>query len=507
MCGFFISNSAQIGQSDLNVIKNSLSFRGPDGSSDLVEKGGWKAFHSRLSIIDVNSGVNQPVLDSKGGILVFNGEILNYKELGIKYFGQEYVSDTFLLSDLIINKKLSLDELDGFFAFVYIDGSGELKHAVRDKFGAKPLFYYVEIDGSYSFSSEPITLKRLFDLEVNEQAIEEYRVARAPLFSNSFFHGVRSIQPGCCLVAGEYFNCLDYLNCSYESVDDKELEEALKAGISSRVVSDAPVGLLLSKGIDSNLLKEMSDIDSYYSIGFKGDDDIEYLKKQCIDNLKIVECTAVEYLESFEHLLNLRGEPMSVPNEVLLYRISKEAANDGVKVLLSGEGADEFFGGYDKIYNWAATADSFDLDVFLSKYCYSVPAKDSKTYANFERIFSSVAIDSAFETVRWFFVKYHLPILFRRLDFSLMAAGVEGREPIANFHTFRVAVKYTKDALMNGSLGKIPLRKLLSQFRGEQFAFEKKVGFPVDLTTIFENKKNLSSYELWFEENIKVLYK
>ena len=88
---------------------------------------------------------------------------------------------------------------------------------------------------------------------------------------------------------------------------------------------------------------------------------------------------------------------------------------------------------------------------------------------------------------------------------DLMAAGVEGREPIANWNTFKIAVEYSKDYLMSNGLGKIPLRDVLIKYKDEEFSYGKKVGFPVDLTKIFKNKASISSYDLWFEQNIKVL--
>ena len=86
-----------------------------------------------------------------------------------------------------------------------------------------------------------------------------------------------------------------------------------------------------------------------------------------------------------------------------------------------------------------------------------------------------------------------------------MAAGIEGREPIANSHLFNVAKRLTASDLMDGPLGKLPLRRLAERSMGREFAFTKKVGFPVDLTKIFPNPKNQSSYELWFENNLEIL--
>lgn len=504
MCGFFITNSKNVTLSDESLIESLLRFRGPDCSSGLVEHKGWKAYHSRLSIIDVNAGTNQPMIDKNGGMLVFNGEILNYKELGNKYFNADFKGDTELLSALLSSNKLDIKELDGFYAFVYIDKNGELIHAARDSFGVKPLFYF-ETKDSISFSSEPIVLKQLFDLKVNEAAIAEYYATRAPIFSGSYFQGVESVEPGACLIKGKYFDCIDYLNSNYKDIPLTELSKAITKGVSTRMVSEVPVGLLLSRGIDSNLLRSIGSFDKYYTTGFAGDEDLEFLKAENIKGLTILEVNDEQYKNAFEYLLALRGEPMSVPNEVLLYLVSKRASEDGIKVLLSGEGADEFFGGYDRVFKWAAQAQSFELDEFLTYYCYTKPDKSSDLFRVFESIFNQVSLKSAFEYVRWFFIKYHMPVLFRRLDFALMAAGVEGREPIANMHTFVKSASLSAASLMNDNVGKIPLRELIIPFMGKEFAYEKKVGFPVDLTKIFNNEENLSSYELWFKENLKVL--
>ncbi|CAH7394930.1 Asparagine synthetase (glutamine-hydrolyzing) [Vibrio chagasii] len=506
MCGFFITNSKDVASNDEGLIEKLLRFRGPDCSSGLVEHNGWKAYHSRLSIIDVQAGTNQPMVDPNGGMLVFNGEILNYKELGYECFGEEFKSDTELLSALLSQEKLDITKLDGFYAFVYVDGNGKLTHAARDSFGVKPLFYYEDKNG-ISFSSEPIVLKQLFDLDTNDSAIEEYYATRAPIFSGSYFKDVKSIEPGMCLIKGKYFDCAKYLNGEYKDIPLDEIENAISKGVISRMVSEVPVGLLLSKGIDSNLLRSLGDFEQFYTTGFAGDEDLEFLRSENIPRLTILEVSGPEYKNAFDYLLNLRGEPMSVPNEVLLYLVGKRAAEDGIKVLLSGEGADEFFGGYDRVFRWAASQETFELETFLTLYCYTKPKKGSELYEAFETIFENESFDSAFEYVRWFFIRYHMPVLFRRLDFSLMAAGVEGREPLANMHTFVKAIQLSPESLMNESVGKRPLRDLIIPYMGEDFAYDKKVGFPVDLTQVFDNENKLTSYELWFSENIKVMDK
>lgn len=236
MCGIFISNDPLVSQKSYEVIEKKLRFREPDFSSRLEVVGEWKAYHSRLAIINPKAGSNQPVINKDKSILVFNREILNYKELGKKYFDKDYQSDTYLLNDLIINNKIVIDELDGFFSFVYIDKLGKLKYCVRDKFGVKPLFYFTR-KGFVTISSEPITLQKIFSLEVNPKAVEGYRVFRAPLLAGSFFNGVKQVEPRSCLINGTYFSVLDFLGADYRDISTKELRKKLTKAIKTREVS------------------------------------------------------------------------------------------------------------------------------------------------------------------------------------------------------------------------------------------------------------------------------
>lgn len=502
MCGFFISNFRKFNQSEIEIMQRRLAFRGPDFTSKLVTSRDWSALHTRLSIIDLSTAADQPLTNEDGSMLVFNGEILNYTELGEKYFGKQYTSDTLLLNDLILNEFLDISELDGFFSFVFIDSSGRLKHAARDRFGVKPLFY-VFVHGKYAFSSEPKLLAELFDFKVSKEAIEEYKIFRSPIFKGSFFENVYSVDPGSCFVSGQYF-CVEEELCKTSDVPSKEdLEQAINEGIRTRKIADVPLGLLVSKGVDSNLLRFYGGDLQCFSIGFDGDEDLEFVRN-AIPEAHSYVINEDEFRTNFEYLLKLRGEPLSVPNEVLLFTIAKEAKTQGIKVLLSGEGADEFFGGYDRIFSWAARTSRFKLEDFISQYCYTKPAKNSAVWSQLDKLFNECQLETTFKKVQWFFIKFHMPVLFRRLDFALMAAGVEGREPIANTHLFNVARNIASDDLMMSGFGKAPLRRLLSDKLGAELAYSPKIGFPVDLKKIYKEAK-ASSYEIWFNKNLEIL--
>lgn len=510
MCGFFVSNDPNIKENNLSTIRKRLSFRGPDGESGLVEFLGWKLFHSRLAIIAPDNSFNQPYLSSDGSMIVFNGEILNYKALASKYNIKNAKSDTDVLSKILAIKDFDLNEIDGFFAFVRIDRNGILTNCARDRFGVKPLNYYKK-NNIISISSEASCISDLYNLHYNKLAIEEYKVFRAPIFQGSYFEEIVQVKPGSCLVNGKYFESVDYIQSEY--INNKDilgyLDEAIVSSINSRMVSDVPVGLLFSGGIDSNIINEYTNQKLLrFTGGFDGDFDVNYSKNHKMSsNLVIIDNDI--FKERFYSMINLRKEPLSVPNEVILSLLGNKSSELGCKVLLSGECADEFFAGYDRIYQWAYATENFNVETFLKYYAYvdinDIPKRLIEETSYF---FDQLHPLSAFEKVRQFFIKIHLPVLFRRLDFSLMYSGIEGREPLASYDLFKISMKINPENLFKYKLGKFPLRKLMSDKISHEFAFSPKVGFPIDLSKIFNNKKSesvKSNYRLWQKINLEHL--
>jgi asparagine synthase (glutamine-hydrolysing) len=515
MCGIFATNNPDVGTHNLEQINARLKFRGPDSQSDLVQCGAWKLYHSRLSIIAPSEEFSQPYRSETGGLIVFNGEILNFHELLVKHGLQQLKSDTAALMSLLDHKAFDLSEIDGFFAFVRVDRSGNLTHCARDRFGVKPLYLYR--DGPYiTVSSEASILSDLFNLSYSQEALEEYRVFRAPLFAGSFFKGVETVQPGTCIVTGIFFEPIKEFGQSYitSSEVQDQLEKVLKDAICSRMVSDVPVGLLFSGGIDSNLLFSLCDIKlQRFTGGFEGDYDLEFVREESASSvpngLSLIKVTDAEFRQRFIEMVTLRKEPLSVPNEVILSFLAQAWSNQGGKVLISGEAADEFFAGYDRIFKWAAEAKCFDLDRFIDLYCYTpISAIPERLKSEMSKFFISINFLSPFEMVRYFFITKHLPVLFRRLDFALMFSGVEGREPFASYSVFKLAIQCSPAYLFQDDLGKLPLRLLASKKINTAFAFSHKIGFPVDIGRIFRNIPSIDkydNYELWTQENLGLL--
>lgn len=513
MCGFFASNDPVLGKEHEDTIHRGLAFRGPDYQSGVIQHNGWTLYHSRLSIIAPIETYAQPFISESGGCLIFNGEILNFKDLAAKYGLRKSVSDTEVLSQLLEIESFDLNEIEGFFALVFIDKQGVLTHCARDRFGVKPLVYHK--NGQFlSISSEASVLREIYNLDYSDEALEEYRVFRAPIFTGSYFQSIETVTPGTCLIGGTYFDTLDYVCEANLSLAEavRQLRVAIPEAINTRLVSDVPVGLLFSGGIDSNIIDQFSDISMQrYTGGMKEDYDVAHAKSvsEPKNPVNVVSFSNEEFSSHLEKMIAVRGEPLSVPNEVVLSLIAQSWADSGGKVLLSGEAADEFFGGYDRIYQWAANAGKFDIDEFLSRYgYYSLDKISNRIRRHVEAFFLPLEHLSVFEQIRQFFLKVHLPVLFRRLDFALMFSGVEGREPLAAFKLFEISMKIDPQFLFARGLGKAPLREVIAASLGEDFAFRKKVGFPIDLGLVFHGKKSattLDNYEIWQQKNMELL--
>lgn len=503
MCGLFASNDPQVFRVPLDF-KARLDFRGPDAQSGLISFNGWGLYHARLSIIGLSDEYNQPFQDPEGNILVYNGEIFNYEKLGQEKFKIKFESDTEFLSTYLTSGKCNFNELEGFFSFIRIDKFGNLTHAVRDKFGVKPLYYITNLQGNLSFSSEASLLAQLYQKNFSQEKIERYQSFRACLSSESLFSDIRSVDPGTCLITGRYFDPISVIEeCSELNLDPDIdlLEEIVEASVNSRLVSDVSIGLLYSGGIDSNLIHTYAPKLDKFTSGHSGDYDVETAEELEGVNIEIIESR--KYLNLAKDMIASKGEPLGVPNEVALASLAKNWSSKGGKVMLSGEAADEFFGGYDKIYKWALSTQSFDIIEVFKRYAYS---NSNRSFEYFQSLFDDTEHLSPFNRLRAFFVKYHLPVLFRRLDFSLMFAGIEGREPLASEALFRYACSLNPDSLFLNNQGKMPLRALLQKRSSGHLAFKPKVGFPIDVKKIITGKKALDRKEIynsWINFNLK----
>lgn len=366
MCGF----AGYFGKSDFNrenVIQQMgacIAHRGPDGEGSYVDDEIALAFR-RLSIIDLEGGA-QPMYSSDGRyVIVFNGEIYNYRELRAKLrknFGCVFrtESDTeVILQTYIIYGEKTASLLRGMFAFIIYDRIEHKIYGARDYFGIKP-FYYAWMNHHLLFGSEikAFLPHPYFQKAVNRDALKMYLIFQYCPLRETIFKGVYKLEPGSYMTYdGNTLIIRKYFEPAYGSKKrrfaeaENQISEAIQESVVYHQISDVEVGAFLSGGVDSSYVTALAMPKKTYSVGFEVDgfDETGYSKALCrVLHLcnKSKAITADEFFDALPDIQYYSDEPHANLSAVPLYYLSELAAND-VKVVLSGEGADELFGGYE----------------------------------------------------------------------------------------------------------------------------------------------------------------
>lgn len=352
---------------------NSIRYRGPD------DLGFWfndevGLSHARLSILDLSSHGHQPMVSQDGRyVIVFNGEVYNYKEIRSllinEGFSFESDSDTeVVLAAFSFWGKQCVQKFIGMFAFAVWDNQSNKLSLCRDRVGVKPL-YYSWIDNVFYFGSElkPINILVPSKLEINKQALGEYFQYGYITSPRSIYKDTFKLPPGCWLEIKEggfpkiekYWSVVDAVKLADNQHSDKKIEEDLEelliSSFSYRLISDVPVGVFLSGGIDSSLLASLLQKESdkkihTYTIGFKdaNHDESKWAKKiaEHIDSDHTEFILDMDDAKSIVPILpKIHDEPFGDSSAIPTYMVSKLASQD-VKVVLSADGGDELFGGY-----------------------------------------------------------------------------------------------------------------------------------------------------------------
>lgn len=365
MCGFtgFLDNTSNK-KEILNEMLDTIIHRGPDQVGEFINDNIALGFR-RLSIIGVNNGL-QPLFNEDNSLaLVFNGEIYNYKELREELTNKGHIFKTNTDSEVLIHcyeeyKEDMVHKLRGMFAFVIYDISNKNIFAARDHFGIKPFYYYLSDDNGLIFGSEIKSFLKHpnFKKELNENALKPYLTFQYSVLEETFFKGVFKLQPGHFLTfKNGNLSTTQYWDINFNQQDMSlsqsidSIENIMHESIKLHKESEVPVGSFLSGGVDSsyitaNLLPEKS-----FSVGFKQDRFNESNLAEELSNSLNIEniqkiITADECFENISDIQYYMDEPQSNPSSLPLYFLS-ELAREHVTVVLSGEGADEIFGGYE----------------------------------------------------------------------------------------------------------------------------------------------------------------
>ena len=373
MCGIngilHLQLQKKVDERSLTKMRDSLEHRGPDDKGLFIENNIGLG-HRRLSILDVSSAGHQPFLSDDGRyVMVYNGEIYNFKEfypeLKTNGFDIRTSSDTEVLLKLyeLYGLKM-LHRLNGMFAFVIWDKKERKLIAVRDRMGVKPLYYSFYNETFYFASEQKALFTAGVPLKMAKDGIEEFIFNRFVAGENTLYENIKKVLPGHIFTIHESGKTTSdkWWDLKTEIQNQPKIKnpvdwfrETFDDSIKLRMVSDVPVGVLLSGGLDSSSIlaslnhQNFKDIQTF-NIGFKGKEhDESHLAKMMSDKFDYEFHTMkLEDDALFEKLVDstyYQDEPIMHLSEPHILALS-QMAKPSVKVLLSGEGADELMGGY-----------------------------------------------------------------------------------------------------------------------------------------------------------------
>ena len=392
MCGItgiYNFRNSKVRERVIAKMTDSLTHRGPD-------KGGVRIFHQvalghrRLSIIDLSENGDQPMTtEDNRYTIVYNGEVYNFKEIRQKLERIGYcfksLSDTEVLLKAFQEYNVScFDMFNGMFAMAIFDIEQKHIYLARDRFGIKPLYYFSN-ENVFLFGSEIKAIKSYPDvaLTMNFQALTEYLWFGNPLGENTFYQEIKEVSAGSFMKISpegiERFSYFDINNIPQSALSEKETIEKIKVlleeSIQRHLVSDVPVGVFLSGGIDSSAItayasKHYKGKLKTYSVGFdydKGVNELPLAKKiaqKYGTEHHEVNISGAEIISTIEKLVEAHDEPFGDAADIPLYLLSKELKGL-VKVVLQGDGGDEFFGGYSR-YNTVTNVKKWAIFKFLA---------------------------------------------------------------------------------------------------------------------------------------------
>ena len=377
MCGiagvFSLSSGSIRGlEQKLQQMNNLQKHRGPDGEGYFISKTNNLGFaHRRLSIVDIEGG-KQPMSDIFENTIIFNGQIYNApelrKELQKSYPFHAKNSDTeVILAGFKVWGKKVLERLEGMFAFVIFEGKTGNVFFARDHIGIKPLYYTIQENNFFFASEVKALLPFLKSREIEEDALKDYLAFQYYTTEKTLFRGVNILQAGHCgFLENNNFEIKQYFDISFEDkikVTKQEavetIEKLLLTSVKKHLVSDVPVSSYVSGGIDSSLIASMaaktngiSEGWCGYFPGFVNFSENEFAQSAAENagiSLNEIPITESDYISNLENIHYFLDMPMVGYGLVNNFKMAKEVSGK-YKVVLSGSGGDEIFGGYTRYF-------------------------------------------------------------------------------------------------------------------------------------------------------------
>lgn len=509
---------------------------------------------NRLSILDLSVNGHQPMCSPDGNVmLVFNGEIYNAfdfrPELEAAGYRFKSTSDTEVILALYLQYGFErmIERLNGMFALVLVDTAIQAMYIARDRFGIKPMYLF-ETDERVAFASEIKSFMALpeFSPQLNHTLLDEFLIFRNTL-NKTLFNSVEGLDPGTYRIytpgsveTRKFFSVDSYNrnghSCSWEE-SISLLKQKLSTSVYRQLLSDVKLGCQLSGGIDSSLV-------TYFAKNCKQDNLLETISivfaNEIFNEEKYVDQATQTlgvkshkfqlepqyYLQHFENATWHFEAPLNHPNTIGIYYLSQNA-KQYVTVLLSGEGADEVFGGYSR---FASVVHPFYWHTYLSilnknktnpmQHLFSYHSADYRAIMGAAYMTSALAgtlmpnfkFERALQSRKEIYNKLHgslfdkqvkyeilsyLPDLLLRQDKMSMAHSIENRVPFLDNelveHSFRIPLHQLISKTNRGEQTKLILKKISNEVFGENFSYRSKGGFGIPLREFFSNR-NFQTY-------------
>ena len=533
MCGILGAVSHRLDHDQFSKALSSLEHRGPDYKSYIFEDGIWIG-HTRLAINDLSSEANQPFFDAQSRCtIVFNGEIYNYRSLrkDLVYTGAFHTDcEAEVLARLysVLGEAMP-EKLDGMFAFVIFDHRNRRLFCARDRLGKKPFFFHLAEDqGEFYFASElkafrHFPISRSLDTRILDN-----------ILNFTYFHGESILQGIHALPAGgaftidlspfkcqqrRYFELTQLISAEEHShwlkigieAATHELSAHLSHAVEKRLMSDVPVAIIASGGLDSSLVSTLANEHGRYdllhidSVDSSELCDAKALSQALNVPLKIDRLDYARFCELLGETISHWEYPIVHTNATGILLVAHLARHEGYKVVLGGEGADELFGGYPhhKQYRLARMIDSALPWVPTPLAQSLVYARGDNKGGNVEPTIQHIVnrhdfsvyynryefVQSSFDRHMLAFMatdlnEYIVPLL-SRADRMSMASGVEMRLPFLDLEVIRMALNLPVSYKISLFQQKIILRKLAKGKLPNGTLNKSKVGFTVNYAKRF----------------------
>ena len=569
IAGIYNFRNQQVNKSELDAMKNHILHRGPDGSGVFLESN-VGLVHTRLSIQDLSNAAHQPMVDEVSSCCIsYNGEIYNFKELredlikeGISF---NSTGDTEVLLKACIHYGVvnTLPKLNGMFAFAFWNGNKNELFVARDRMGIKPFYYTVE-DGRFRFASEIKALINSKSATPDMSVLYEILSGGTNCEPYTLFSDIHALNPGNYIhiqndnkiIQKEYFSIFNavnedtyhqYNNSSFSEIVN-EFGQLLDSSVAIHSISDAPVAAFVSGGIDSSLISTLTkkycpDISLYHAdvIGENSEKIYAEMVAEYLNlNFVTAEITKESYINELVNTTYFHEMPSAYhPNDVPFQLISKRAHQDGIKVVLTGEGADELFIGYglaskeilrDKIsYSINKTPVLKQFGALASKLYPSnsdrtmIESLSSRGFLNewteraqdaYHFIRNPVEKQAAIKGA--IYQKSHLNSLLQRNDRMGMMHGLESRIPFLenNIVNFAVSLpmKYKHPSswfsILKGNpltRNKTVVRQSANNILPDSIIKRKKLGFPITPES-YININNDFFKNGFLEESLKITH-